>query len=141
MALLGTAPSSAPQVMATLIEKIGSILPLEPGERIVCATFVRSIRSTRGAGSERARGPSIVAVSNRRLLFAPKTAFLSVGGWEERRLEHARIESGTRRSLGFPTGYWFEVEEPGRTPRVFDVDKKDARAFRAAFERSAVSRA
>jgi hypothetical protein len=127
--------------MATLVEKIGSTLPLEPGERILCAAFVRSIASTRGPNSERARGPSIVAVSNRRLLFAPKTAFLSVGAWEERRLEQARVESGTRRSLGFPVRYWFEVTEPGRTPRVFDVERKEAKEFRAAFGRRAVAKA
>ena len=127
--------------MASLVEKIGSTLPLEPGERILCAAFVRSIASARGSNPERARGPSIVAVSNRRFLFAPKSAFMSVGAWEQRRLDEARVESGTRRTLGIPVGYWFEVSEPGRSPRVFELERKDAAAFRAAFGRRAVSRA
>ena len=118
--------------MNTIVEKIGSILPLEPGERIACAAYVRAIGS---------KGPSVVAVSDRRLLVAPRSAWMSVGVWSERRLSDVRIEVGTRRSLGlFPAGRRFEIIEDGEPPTAFELESKDARAFAKAFERRLVPR-
>jgi hypothetical protein len=133
--------------MTSLVEKVRPTVPLEPGERILCAAYVRAIGSTRHAAdgsirTERSRGPSVVVVSNRRFLFAPRSAFMSTGAWEQRRLDHAaaRVKMGSRRTLGFPVGSWFEVSEPGRTPKIFELERKDAAAFRAAFGRTASSR-
>jgi hypothetical protein len=118
--------------MRTLEERIGSILPLEPGERIACAAYVRAIGS---------RGPSLVALSDRRLLVAPRSAWMSVGVWSERRLSDVRIEATTRRSWGVvPAGRRFEVIEDGEPPMGFDLGSKDARAFSKAFERRLVAR-
>jgi hypothetical protein len=118
--------------MRTLVEKIGSILPLEPGERIACAAYVRSIGS---------KGPSVVAVSDRRLLVAPRSAWMSVGVWSERRLGDVRIEVTTRRSWGvLPAGRRFEVLAAGEPPMAFELEPKDARAFAAALERRLVPR-
>ena len=118
--------------MNTLVEKIGSILPLEPGERIACAAYVRAIGS---------KGPSMVAVSDRRLLVAPRSAWMSVGVWSERRLSDVRIEVGTRRSWGlFPAGRRFEIIEDGEPPTAFELEPKDARAFAKALERRLVAR-
>jgi hypothetical protein len=118
--------------MRTLSEKIGSILPLEPGERIACAAYVRAIGS---------KGPSLVAVSDRRLLVAPRSAWMSVGVWSERRLSDVRIEATTRRWWGmFPAARRFEVVGGDEPPMAFELEPKDAKAFAKALERRLVPR-
>jgi hypothetical protein len=117
--------------MRTLVEKIGSLLPLETGERIACAAYVRAIGS---------KGPSVVAVSDRRLLVAPRSAWMSVGVWSERRLSDVRIEVTSRRSFGLPVARRFEVLEEGQPPMAFELERKDARAFADALERRLVPR-
>jgi hypothetical protein len=121
----------APVVMASLVEKVGSLLPLEPGERILCAAYVPA--------SGTSIGSSVVAVSDRRLLFAPRSAFLSVGAWASRQLDEIRVES-VRPRLGFGPARRFEIVEAGEPPFVFEVEKKEAREFHRALEGRLVAR-
>ena len=118
--------------MATLIDKVGSLLPLEPGERILCAAYVPA--------SGTSIGSSVIAVSDRRLLFAPRSAFLSVGAWTSRQLSDVHVEVGGRRPLAIGAGRRFEIIEVGEPPFVFEVEKKDARQFHRALERRLVTR-
>jgi hypothetical protein len=118
--------------MTSLVEKIGSLLPLEPGERILCAAYVPAIGTSIGS--------AVIAVSDRRLLFAPRSAFLSVGAWASRQLNEVRVEVGRGHPLGLGPGRRFEIIEAGEPPFVFEVAKKDARDFRGALERRLVTR-
>ena len=118
--------------MASLVDKVGSLLPLEPGERILCAAYVPA--------SGTSMGSAVIAVSDRRLLFAPRSAFLSVGAWASRQLSDIRVENGARPRLGFGPARRFEVIEAGEPPFVFEVEKKDAREFHRALERRLVTR-
>jgi hypothetical protein len=118
--------------MASLVDKVGSLLPLEPGERILCAAYVPA--------SGTSMGSAVIAVSDRRLLFAPRSAFLSVGAWASRQLNEIQVDIRARRPLAFGPGRRFSIIETGEPPFVFEVDKKDAREFRRAFERRLLAR-
>jgi hypothetical protein len=117
--------------MATLIAKVGSIAPLEPGERILCAAYVS------GAGSS--IGPALVAVSDRRILHAPRSAFHSRGSWRAQYLEDVRLEFSTRRSMGLAAAHRFVVLDADGFPLTFELEqKKEAGEFRKAFGRRLV---
>jgi hypothetical protein len=118
--------------MASLIAKVGSSAPLEPGERILCAAYVS------GTGSS--IGSALVAVSDRRLLHAPRSAFLSRGAWLAQNLDDVRLEFSTRRSLGFAAAHRFVVVDADGFPLSFEIEqKKEAGEFRKAFGRRFVS--
>jgi hypothetical protein len=120
-------------VMASLIGKVGAIAPLEPGERVLCAAYVAGTRSSIGA--------ALIAVSDRRLLHAPRSAFHSRGAWRAMRLEEIRVESRTRRSLGLAAGHQFEIVGVDGSGMAFELDKrKDARAFNDALAGRSVAR-
>ena len=117
--------------MASLVAKVGSIAPLEPGERILCAAYVS------GTGSS--IGSALVAVSDRRLLHAPRSAFLSRGAWRAQNLDDVRLEFSTRRSLGFAAAHRFVVVDADGFPLTFELEqKKEAGEFRKAFGRRLV---
>jgi hypothetical protein len=118
--------------MASLATKIASIVPLEQGERVLCAAYVS------GAGSS--IGSAVVAVSERRLFFAPRSAFLSRGAWRARHLDDVRIESSARRSVGFAVAHRFEIFDAEGSPLSFEFGKKEAKEFRRAFGRRLVPR-
>ena len=128
--------------MATLVEKVGSVAVLEPGERIICAAYVPAIAATRQVKSARLMGAAVVAVSDRRFLFAPRSAFMSASSWQDRRLEDVRVDVSSRRSLSFPIGRARVFEVAGADgPLVFELEqKKDATAFRDALGRRLVRR-
>jgi hypothetical protein len=112
--------------MSSLIAKVGSIAPLEPGERILCAAYVS------GTGSS--MGSALIAVSDRRFLHAPRSAFLSRGAWRAERLDQVRIEFSTRRSLGLIAAHRFQVVDADGSPLTFELEKKkEAGEFRKAF--------
>jgi hypothetical protein len=114
--------------MASLTAKVESIAPLESGERVLCAAYVS------GGGSS--IGSAVIAVSDRNLFFAPRSAFLSRGAWRARRLHDVRIESKARRSLGFAVAYRFEIFDAEGTQLSFELGKKqEAKEFRSAFGR------
>jgi hypothetical protein len=114
--------------MTSLIAKVGSAAPLEPGERILCAAYVS------GTGSS--IGSALVAVSDRRLLHAPRSAFLSRGAWRAQRLDEVRVESSTRRSFGIAAAHRFAIIDAEGFPLSFELEKrKDARAFNDALRR------
>lgn len=116
--------------MASLVDKIRPVALLEQGERLVCASFGRSP----------AVGRSIVAVSDRRLFIAPRSAFLSSGAWARRRLEELRVVTTPRTRFGMVVGRRFELLDDAGESVVFEVDDpKDARAFQDALRRGAVS--
>ena len=118
--------------MASLIAKVGSIAPLEPGERILCAAYV--------SGSGSSIGSALIAVSDRRLLHAPRSAFLSRGAWHAQNLDGVRLEFSTRRSLGFAAAHRFVVVDADGSPLSFEIEqKKEAGEFRKAFGRRLVS--
>jgi hypothetical protein len=136
--------------MSSLVTKVGSVVPIEPGERLLAAAYVPAIGRWRSgaSGSQLIRrrpaaeptepgetmGPSVVAVSDRRFFFAPRSAFLSASSWRARRLEDVRVELSRRRSMGFVVAHRFEVLDAHATPVLFELDqKKDAEAFRRAF--------
>jgi hypothetical protein len=119
--------------MSSLIAKVGSIAPLEPGERILCAAYVS------GTGSS--IGSALIAVSDRRLLHAPRSAFLSRGAWCAKRLDEVRVVSSTRRSMGLAAAHRFAIEDADGFPLTFELEsRKDARAFRDALGRRSVAR-
>lgn len=117
--------------MASLIAKVGSTAPLEPGERILCAAYVS------GTGSS--IGPALIAVSDRRLLHAPRSAFLSRGAWRAQRLDEVRLEFGTRRTLGLAVAHRFVIVDADGSTLTFELEKKEAGEFRRAFGRRMVS--
>jgi hypothetical protein len=117
--------------MTSLVAKVGSIAPLEPGERILCAAYVSGTTSSIGA--------ALIAVTDRRLLHAPRSGFLSRGAWRAKRLDEVRVESSTRRSLGLAAAHRFEVVDAEGFPITFELEKRrDAGEFRKAFERRLV---
>jgi hypothetical protein len=119
--------------MSSLIAKVGSIAPLEPGERILCAAYVSGTTSSIGA--------ALIAVSDRRFLHAPRSAFLSRGAWRTKRLDEVRVESGTRGSFGLGAGRRFEIIDADGFPLSFELEKrKDARAFSDALGGRLVTR-
>jgi hypothetical protein len=119
--------------MTSLIAKVGSIAPLEPGERILCAAYV--------SGTTSSMGSALIAVTDRRLLHAPRSAFLSHGAWRARRLDEVRVESSSRRSFGLAVGRWFEIIDAEGFPLSFELEKRrDVGEFREAFERRLVTR-
>jgi hypothetical protein len=140
--------------MSSLVAKVASIVPIEPGERLLAAAYVPAIGRRSGApgnrvvrrrgvaepaGSGTTIGPSVVAVSDRRFLFAPRSAFMSASSWRTRRLEDVRVEVSRRRSLGFVVAHRFDVIDADGSPVMFELDqKRDAEAFRSAFERRLV---
>lgn len=115
-------------IMTSLVAKVGPIVPRESGERVLCAAYVSGKMSTIGS--------AVVAVTDRHVFFAPRSAFLSRGAWQSRRLDEVRIESSTRRSLGFPVAHRFDVFDADGSPFAFEIEtKKDAREFRKALSR------
>ena len=140
--------------LGSLVAKVGSVVPIEPGERLLAAAYVPAIGKGPDASGNRVirrhqpaepttpgerMGPSVVAVSNRRFLFAPRSAFLSASSWRTRRLEDVRVQVSKRRSLGFVVGHRFEILPTDGMPVTFELDqKKDAATFRKAFERRLV---
>jgi hypothetical protein len=119
--------------MTSLVAKVGEIVPRESGERMLCAAYVS------GKGSS--IGSAVIAVSDRHLFFAPRSAFLSRGAWRTRRLNDVRIESGSRGLLGLGVSRRFEVLDEDGSAFFFELaQKKDAKAFRVAFDRRAVKR-
>jgi hypothetical protein len=141
--------------MSSLVAKVGSVVPIEPGERLLAAAYVPAIgRWGPGASGGKilrrrpaaepmkpgeTMGPSVVAVSDRRFLFAPRSAFLSASAWRVRRLEDVRVEISKRRSMGFGVARRFEVLDAHGTPVMFELEqKKDAEAFRRAFAKRLV---
>ena len=118
--------------MASLISKVGAIAPLEPGERILCAAYVSGTTSSIGA--------ALVAVSDRRLLHAPRSAFHSRGAWRAKRLDEISVGSRTRRSLGFAAAHQFEIVGDDGSGMAFELEtRKDARAFHDALRRRPVT--
>jgi hypothetical protein len=116
--------------MASLADKIRPVVLLERGERLLCATFARS---TAGPTV----GPSVVAISDRRLFVAPKTSFLSASAWSRRRLKEVRVVSGPRSRLGVVVGRRFEMLVDG-VEVAFEVeDRKGSGAVHAALTRGA----
>jgi hypothetical protein len=114
--------------VTSLAAKVQPIVPRESGERILCAAYVSGKKSTIGS--------AIVAVSDRHVFFAPRSAFLSRGAWQSRRLDEVRIESSTRRSLGIPVAHRFDVFDADGSPLAFEIEtKKDATEFRKALRR------
>jgi hypothetical protein len=121
------------RTMTSLIAKVGSIAPLEPGERVLCAAYVSGTGSSIGA--------ALIAVSDRRVLHAPRSAFLSRGAWRAKRLDEVRVESITRRSFGLASARRFEIIDADGFPLSFEIEKrKDARAFSDALGRRLVTR-
>jgi hypothetical protein len=119
--------------MTSLIAKVGSIAPLEPGERILCAAYVSGTTSSMGA--------ALVAVTDRRFLHAPRSAFLSRGAWRGKRLDEVRVESTARRSFGLGSGRRFEIIDADGFPLSFELEKRnDARAFTDALGRRLATR-
>jgi hypothetical protein len=119
--------------MTSLIAKVGSIAPLEPGERILCAAYVSGTTSSIGA--------ALICVSDRRFLHAPRSAFLSRGAWRAKRLDEVRVESSTRRSFGLPAARRFEIVDAEGFALSFELEKRnDARAFSDALGRRLVAR-
>jgi hypothetical protein len=119
--------------MTSLIAKVASIAPLEPGERILCAAYVSGTRSSIGA--------ALIAVSDRRLLHAPRSSFHSRGAWRAKGLDEIRVESRTRRSLGFAAAHQFETIGVDGSGMVFELEtRKDAKAFNDALGRRLVTR-
>jgi hypothetical protein len=117
--------------MTSLVAKVGSIAPLEPGERVLCAAYVSGTGSSIGA--------ALIAVTDRRLLHAPRSSFLSRGAWRAQRLDEVRVESSTRRSLGLAAAHRFQVVDSEGFPITFELEKRrDAGEFRKAFERRLV---
>jgi hypothetical protein len=117
--------------MTSLVAKVGSIAPLEPGERILCAAYVSGTASSIGA--------ALIAVTDRRLLHAPRSSFLSRGAWRAKPLDEVRVESSTRRSLGLAAAHRFEVIDAEGFPITFELEKRrDAGEFQKAFERRLV---
>jgi len=114
--------------MTSLVAKVGSIVPRESGERVLCAAYV--------SGSGSSIGSAVIAVSDRHLFFAPRSAFLSRGAWRTRRLDDVRIESTARRSMGFAVARRFEVLDEDGSAFFFELEqKKEAKEFRRAFGR------
>ena len=119
--------------MTSLVAKLGEVVPREAGERMICAAYV--------SAGESSIGSAVIAVSDRQLFFAPRSAFLSRGAWRTRRLDAVRIESSTRRSLGFPVARRFEIFDEDGSPLTFELgERKDAQEFRKAFGRRLASR-
>ena len=119
--------------MAPLIAKVGAIAPLEPGERVLCASYVSGTRSSIGA--------ALIAVSDRRLLHAPRSAFHSRGAWRAEPLNEIRVESRTRRALGFAAAHLFEIVGGDGSSLAFELEsRRDARAFNDALGRRLVVR-
>jgi hypothetical protein len=111
--------------MAALVDKIRPVVLLERGERLLCAAYARS---TAGPTV----GPSVVAISDRRLFVAPKTSFLSASAWSRRRLTEVRVVSGPRSRLGLVVGRRFEMLVDG-VEVAFEVeDRRDSGAVQAA---------
>ena len=112
--------------MTSLAVKVGEIVPRESGERVLCAAYV--------SGSRSSIGSAVIAVSDRNLYFAPRSAFLSRGAWRTRRLDDVRIESIARRSMGFGVARRFEILEEDGSAFFFELEqKKEAKEFRRAF--------
>jgi hypothetical protein len=125
----GRCPALEP--MTSLVAKVGSIAPLEPGERILCAAYVSGTASSIGA--------ALIAVTDRRLLHAPRSGFLSRGVWRAKPLDEVRVESSTRRSFGLTAAHRFDVIDAEGFPITFELEKRrDAGEFRRAFERRLV---
>jgi hypothetical protein len=114
--------------MTSLVAKVGSIVPRESGERVLCAAYV--------SGSGSSIGSAVIAVSDRNLYFAPRSAFLSRGAWRTRRLDEVRIESGSRGALGLAVSRRFEVLDEDGSAFFFELEqKKETKEFRRAFGR------
>jgi hypothetical protein len=117
--------------MTSLVAKVGEIVPRESGERVLCAAYV--------SGSGSSIGSAVIAVSDRNLFFAPRSAFLSRGAWRTRRLDEVRIESIARRSMGFAVARRFEVLEEDGSAFFFELEqRKEASEFRRALGRRLV---
>lgn len=108
--------------MLSLVEKIRSVGPIEPGERILC-TAVR-------------RGDRRLARSLERSGTPPRSEFMSAGAW--RRI---RDRFDLRRSMGVVIAYRFELLGQDGAPLAFELaQKKDASAFREALARRLAQR-
>jgi len=119
------------EVMTSLVAKVGEIVPRESGERLLCAAYV--------SGSGSSIGSAVIALSDRQLFFAPRSAFLSRGAWRTRRLDDVRIESGSRGVLGLGPPRRFEVLNEDGSTFFFELDqRREASEFRRAFGRRLV---
>jgi hypothetical protein len=117
--------------MTSLVSKVGEIVPRESGERLLCAAYV--------SGSGSSIGAAVIAVSDRQLFFAPRSAFLSRGAWRTRRLDDVRIESGSRGVLGLGASRRFEVLDEDGSAFYFELgENKEASQFRRALARRLV---
>lgn len=117
--------------MPSLVAKVGSVVPREPGERVLCAAYVSGVESSVGS--------AVIVVSDRQLFVAPRSAFLSRGAWRARRLDDVRIESSTRRSMGFTVAHRFEIFDADGSRLAFELEKKkEAQEFRRALARRSV---
>jgi hypothetical protein len=126
--LFGKERAYGPTVMTSLVAKVGSIVPRESGERVLCAAYV--------SGSGSSIGSAVIAVSDRHLFFAPRSAFLSRGAWRTRRLDDVRIESSARRSISLAGARRFEVIDEDGYAFFFELEqRKEAAEFRKAFGR------
>lgn len=122
--------------MASLVEKIRPVVLLEAGERLLCAFYARV---TAGPTA----GPSIVAVSDRRLFVAPRSSFLSASAWMRRSLgEEVRLVTGPRTWFGVVVGRRFEFLDTAGNEIAFEVeDRRAGGDISAALRRGAASRA
>ena len=119
--------------MTSLVAKVGAIVPRESGERLLCAAYVS------GKGSS--IGSAVIAVSDRHLFVAPRSAFLSRGAWRTRRLDDVRVESGARGLLGLGISHRFEVLDEDGSAFFFELgEKREASEFRRALARRLVPR-
>jgi hypothetical protein len=119
--------------LESLVAKVASVVPRESGERVLCAAYV--------SGSGSSIGSAVIAVTDRHLFFAPRSAFLSRGAWRTRRLDDVLIESSTRRSMGLPVARRFEVLDDDGSGLFFELEKKkEAAEFRRALGRRLIPR-
>jgi hypothetical protein len=117
--------------VSTLVEKIKPFAVMEPGERLLCAVYAR-------ATSGPTKGPAVVAVSDRRLLVAPRSAFMSASAWTRRRLRDARVLAPERGPLGIRDGRTIHVWDDYGDVLAFEFDRrKEARVVRAALSHGA----
>jgi hypothetical protein len=112
--------------MSALVDRIRPVVLLEQGERLLGASYARSV-------SGPTVGPSVVAVSDRRLFVAPRSAFLSASAWTRRRLRDVRFVAAPRSVLGVVVGRRFELLGGEGEAFVFELQgAKDVATFREA---------
>ena len=105
--------------MTSLVEKIRPFVLLERGERLLGASYAL-------ATSGPTAGRSVVAVSDRRLFLAPRSAFLSASAWTRRRLTEVRVVAAPRTWFGVVVGRRFELLDTLGTEIAFEVEDRRA---------------